>query len=134
MEKLKEIQKKLNEFMRNLQAQNPNANWKNLVTGVVILVLVSMFSIWYFDNPANVDLDLQEGNTSKNEDVSNESSMQEGLLENQTTVQAGEGLWQVAERVCNDGEAYIHIASENGLSVWDPVFEGQVLYINCGAK
>lgn len=42
------MKEKLDKFMDSLKKQNPNANWANLLTGVAILVMVSVFSYAYF--------------------------------------------------------------------------------------
>jgi hypothetical protein len=48
-----------------------------------------------------------------------------------TVVQKGEGLWQVAQRVCGDGEKYNVLAAANGLNVWEGLAEGMTLKVVC---
>lgn len=127
----------LDNFMEKLKKDNPDANWTNLLTGVGILVLVAVFSVWYFGNS---DSNVFTGAGGENDDI--EQSMEgEGNIEtdengeplepNQVKVQAGEGLWHVAERVCGDGELYNHIAQANELSIWSRVNENQILTVTC---
>ena len=48
-----------------------------------------------------------------------------------TKAQKSEGLWQVALRVCNDGESYRVLAAENGLGVWQSLELHQELAVIC---
>jgi len=120
------LRQALNNFMAAVRRENPEANWGNLLTGIVILVLIAAFSIWYF------------GNTSGNRggllsDIFNNQGEQTEKTEKSSvvTVLAGEGLWQVAERVCGDGELYNRVAAENNLTVWSALSEGQELTVSC---
>jgi hypothetical protein len=124
---MKRIKKGLDNFMDEVKMDNPEANWGNLLTGVSILIVIAMFSIWYFGNPsAEMGSFLSEIiNTGKEE-------IAEAIMdENVTVVEAGEGLWHVAERVCGNPEVYNFVAEENGLSVWDWVYEGRELTVTC---
>lgn len=135
---------KLNKFMKTLKKQNPNANWANLLTGVAVLMMVAVFSYAYFTrskgNNVAVDLNsaLEEAavntggsplvveQTPTTSEVTPETPVGET-----TTVQKGEGLWQVAQRVCGDGEKYNILANANGLSVWEGLVDGMTLKVVC---
>jgi len=117
----------LNNFMASIRRDNPEANWGNLLTGVVILVLIAAFSIWYFGNTSEDRGGLLNEIFNAQETQTEETAGTPNIV----TVQAGEGLWQVAERVCGDGEMYNLIAAENGLSVWSEISEGQELTVSC---
>ncbi|MCX7996770.1 MAG: LysM peptidoglycan-binding domain-containing protein [Patescibacteria group bacterium] len=43
------------------------------------------------------------------------------------TVQEGEGLWQIAEKIYGDGNVWVHIAKENGLTDPNAVYPGMKL-------
>ena len=124
---MKRIKEGLDNFMEEIKMDNPEANWGNLLTGVSILVLIAVFSIWYFGNPSeNRGSFLSEILNIQGEEI------QEGIMdESVAVVEEGEGLWHVAERVCGDPEVYNFVAEENGLSVWDWVAEGQELTVTC---
>ncbi len=135
MDKLKKI---LNDFMNRMKKENPNANWSNLLTGFAILVILAVFSVWYFgQNTSNV------GNVTGTEEQITEPGVKNGTTETSSpqkelntgvqeiTVQLGEGLWQVAERVCGDGEKYNKIAEQNGLTIWSTLGDGQILKVDC---
>ncbi len=139
------VKKNLDELMANVKKDNPNANWKNLMTGLVILILVALFSVWYFSSSpqdSNI-LDEIEGGDVSLEEVDGDANDLPALPNNtaplpgpdETTVLAGEGLWQVAKRVCGEGEAYVYIAEANGFNInWAPVAEGQIIKVSCGEK
>jgi len=126
--------------MAKMKQENPDANWANLLTGVGILVLVAIFSVWYFGSTDGVEINdsliEQVGNGSDQGDVSSITTGPNGeiikLEEGETAVLAGEGLWHVAERVCGDAEKYNYLADANGMSIWSKVHEGQVLVVSCG--
>lgn len=130
----------LDNLMAKMKKENPDANWANLLTGVGILVLVAIFSVWYFGNTDGVEvndnlIDQMEQNEG---DVASTTTGPNGeiikLKEGETAVQAGEGLWHVAKRVCNDPEKYNYLAAANGMTIWSKVAEGQVLVIDCGGE
>lgn len=138
---VKDLRQKLNSLMLDVKKDNPNANWKNLVTGLLILVLVGLFSVWYFSN-ASTEAPLFENlieSTDNNEvdaqtdDESGEDVKNVVAAEGMVVVGDTEGLWQVAERVCGDGEKYTYLAEANGMSIWfAPVVPGQQLVLDCG--
>lgn len=151
----------LNKFMDKLKKQNPNANWANLLTGVAVLVMVAVFSYAYFTKSKgeNMVIDdsslvkevttdttkVQEGTDEdlvgdqETVDVSNPQEEVPAEVEEKgatpvgetTTVQKGEGLWHVAQRVCGDGEKYNVLANANGLNVWEDLNEGMTLKVVC---
>lgn len=148
----------LTKFMEKIKKQNPNANWANLLTGVAVLVMVAVFSYAYFSRPkSNTTVDLNrptgevsggnttnevgggaqgnDGNTGSVEttpEVPAEPGEKGAAVTSGTTVvQKGEGLWQVAQRVCGDGEKYNILANANGLSVWEGLREGMTLKVVC---
>ena len=129
----------LDNFMEKLKKDNPDANWTNLLTGIGILVLVAVFSVWYFGkNEGNVfsgsgSDDGSQEMQGKSDDVEVDENGKP-LSEHQVKVQAGEGLWHVSERVCGDGELYNYVANENDLSVWSSLNEGQILTVTCDYK
>ncbi len=126
----------LDNFMEKLRRDNPDANWANLLTGIGILVLVAVFSVWYFGNSDSTfsgsgtnDDAMEQG---ENADTStNNDAMEQNLGKDEVVVQAGEGLWHVAKRVCNNGELYNKVAAENNLSIWANLSQGQVLKVTC---
>lgn len=123
--------------MDKMKKENPNANWSNLITGFVILVILAVFSVWYFGQNSNLTVPVTSGETvqkgidEKNAAVQEGENgiVQEGVQE--IITQQGEGLWQVAERVCGDPEKYNLLAEQNGLTIWSQVSEGTVLKVNC---
>ena len=129
---LTSLKEKLDGLMDSLRESNPNANWKNLSTGILILVLVAVFSVWYFGQSGKgqngVDKTLENiGDVVKG--VTGGKDNEEAVKE--AVVEEGEGLWHVAQRVCGDGEAYSSLANANGLTVWSEVYAGQKLVVAC---
>lgn len=106
-----------------IRSKNPDRVVTNLVIGITIVIVLAVFSVWYFG-----DRNL----FGENPDVTDEL-VESDLDETAVVVQRGEGLWQVAERVCGDGEFYNEIAEENGLSAQASLETGQVLKVNCHA-
>ena len=106
-----------------IRRQNPNATVGNLVVGTLILVLLAVLSVWYFGKSGNETLQ----NLLTCEPTEELSEVQGNMV----VVQEGEGLWQVAERVCGDGELYNKVAEENGFSVWSELNAGQELKVTC---
>jgi nucleoid-associated protein YgaU len=140
--------------------QNPNANWSNLFTGLAVLFIVAIFSYAYFSRTGNQNptLDLSEalkevqegggfktpkpsGKTTEGENVTVEDNTPEIPAEpgekgsewtgKTAVVQKGEGLWQVAQRVCGDSEKYNILAAANNLNVWDKLEVGMTLKVIC---
>ncbi len=135
------IQEKANQFIADIKKQNPDANWANLFTGIGILVMLAVFSIWYFSNSNTINLEQldqkdtdQSANDTKVKTDTSKDASKNQLKADETTVNAGEGLWQVAERVCGDGEKYVALAQGNGLTEWSELYTGQVLKIICEIK
>lgn len=126
----------------------PNAEWRHLVTGVVIFALVVVFSVSYFSK-GNTPIDLSDLTDSEimieneaTEVTAGEESMVDETTtdttmakveagEGETVVQKGEGLWHVAKRVCGAGEKYNKLAEANGMTIYSEVAEGQVLKVVC---
>jgi len=160
-EGLNKVMGNVKSFMANAKKQNPNANWANLLTGAAVLVMVAVFSYAYFvkskggnvviddsglvnevtnSNPSN-SVDNQGSGTTGNESSENTPSDtgipaepgEKGAapVGETTIVQKGEGLWQVAQRVCGDGEKYNILANANGLNVWEGLNEGMTLKVVC---
>jgi hypothetical protein len=127
------LKEKANELMVKLKENNKDANWKNLVTGVVVLIVVLVFSIIYFSDSRLAG----RGNDSilnfGSEEVSGISDSENESFRT-AIVQPGEGMWHVAVRMCGDGEKYIYIAEANQLGINSAVEKGQELIINCGDK
>jgi len=126
---VKKIKEALDVFMMNVKKQNPDANWANLLTGVGIFILIAVFSIWYFGKGPNAYVDKYE--LSDEVSGQGESFAEEFDEEGNVIVQKGEGLWQVAERVCGDGELYNFVALENNISHWALLEQGQRLKVSC---
>ena len=130
------MKEKLDLIMEKIKENNPDANWANLLTGIGILVLIAIASIWYFGKvpPENVTENMGESSEESRVESSGENGEETSAFvseENVVVVDAGEGLWQIAERVCGDGEQYIYIAEDNGLSMWAELNAGQELVVNC---
>lgn len=125
---MNQLKEKLNQFMSEVRRDNPNANWGNLLTGILILVLIAVFSVWYFGKTPE-----QQENLIK--DIIQRGTVEEEMVMEETAdiavVAEGEGLWNVAERVCGDGEAYNVLAEANGLTIWSAVAVGQELTVVC---
>ena len=61
-----------------------------------------------------------------------EKGSEKQMVSSDTTVVAkGEGLWDVAKRVCGDAEKYNLLADANGLSIWSGLSEGMTLKVKC---
>lgn len=135
MNTTKNFKQKLNSLMSDAKRDNPNANWKNLVTGLLILVLVGLFSVWYFSSTPTDAPFFENLVDTTNTDTSSDDTSSESVAVDAGMVVVGEteGLWQVAERVCGDGEKYTYLAEANGMSIWyAPVVPGQQLILDCG--
>lgn len=141
---MQSLKAKVEDLVYIIKQENPNANWKNLSTGIGILVLVAIFSIWYFNTSTSdtslID-ELRRGQGLKvDEDFTTNGKGTDSILGLQdvdsqgfVTVQKGEGLWHVAKRVCGEGEKYNYLAAANGLDVrWARLAEGQKLKVDCG--
>ncbi len=136
------IKSKLVDLSDLIKKENPNANLKNLVTGIVILLLVGIFSIWYFNStPSDKTFinDLRRGTTPQIPDLAVEvdSNVLSGksvfASDDYVTVEKGEGLWHVAKRVCGDGEKYKFLAKANNLNIHRArLAVGQQLLLDCG--
>ena len=125
MDKLKNI---LNDLMNKIKKENPNANWNNLLTGFAILAILAVFSVWYFgQNTTNIESGIKKEST---ETGNPQKDLTLGDAQ-EVTVEPNEGLWQVAERVCGDGEKYNMIAEQNGLTIWSTLSDGETLKVNC---
>ena len=125
MDKLKKI---LNDLMNKIKKENPNANWNNLLTGFAILAILAVFSVWYFgQNTTNIESDIKKEST---ETGNSQKDLTLGDVQ-EVMVESNEGLWQVAERVCGDGEKYNMIAEQNGLTIWSTLSDGETLKVNC---
>lgn len=137
------LRERVDDLVYEIKQENPNANWRNLLTGITILVLVGVFSIWYFSNSSKEkDLIDQlkkgnglqvEGNLATNnsyDDILGATAInEEGMVE----VLKGEGLWHVAKRVCGDGEKYKYIADANNMNIHrTKLVPGQMIKIDCG--
>ncbi len=123
---MNKIRQKLEEIMQEVRKENPNANWGNLLTGIIILVLIAVFSTWYFSNSSENGMGLLSDLFGNQEEQLVEIETSDAVV-----VQAGEGLWHVAQRVCGDAELYNHVAAENGLGIWSALNEGQELTVSC---
>ncbi|OGC56320.1 hypothetical protein A3H26_01875 [candidate division WWE3 bacterium RIFCSPLOWO2_12_FULL_36_10] len=123
----------LNKVMDKIKEDNPKANWGNLITGIGILVLIAFFSVWYFGKTSNNTGLNQIINSVKNGNIKTEV---QGTTDTSQAIKvevlSGEGLWQVAERVCGDGEKYNYMALANNLNLWSEIKSGQSLVVDCG--
>lgn len=120
------IKNKFDDYLGEAKRENPNASWGNLLTGIIMLVLIAVLSVWYFGSNTN----LEENILSEIFNVGEEEVV---LIQNEGVVlaQEGEGLWHVAQRVCGDPELYNVIAEDNGLSIWSNLVLGQELVVSC---
>lgn len=148
------MKEKLNKIMESIKKQNPNANWANLLTGVAVLVMVAVFSYAYFTKSkggnmviddsklveqvakekaenASVESNPAETSTTTPEVTAESGEKGPTIVGDTAVVQKGEGLWDVAQRVCGDGEKYNVLASANGLNVWEDLNEGMTLKVVC---
>src|SRR3990167_4318676 len=123
----------LNKVMDKIKEDNPKANWGNLLTGIGILVLIAFFSVWYFGKASNNTGLNKIINSVRDSTTNTQVKGAEGTsMKNKAEVLSGEGLWQVAERICGDGEKYNYLALANNLNLWSEVKAGQVLIVDCG--
>lgn len=144
---MESLKTKLDDLVYIIKKENPNANWKNLATGLGILFLVAVFSIWYFRDSVSTKQDdfldelRRNGGLAVPEDFTVNGKGTGSVLsgsddvdsEGMVVVQKGEGLWHVAKRVCGDGEDYKYLAQANGLNIhWARLAEGQKLKVDCG--
>lgn len=127
-----------NEFMNKIKEENPDANWTNLLTGLAVILLIVVFSFWYFNRASQGDflteVEVEDGNgetvvEGENGQLSGE---EDSPAANEVVVLEGEGLWQVAERVCGEGERYNFLADANNLTIFTAVTPGQRLIVACG--
>ena len=120
-----------NAFMKKIKEDNPNANWKNLLTGAGLLALVAVFSVWYFGNQPQKELPEALSNLANMVNPTQKQAAEQATVAEEAEVLEGEGLWQVAQRVCGDGEAYNYLADANGMTIWSAVHVGQKLKVAC---
>ena len=116
----------INDKFDVIRGRNPNATVGNLAAGTLILVLLAIFSVWYFGDRGGPE-GLQNLLNRESEEMEQVLEMEE----NTVVVEQGEGLWQLTERVCGDGELYNHVAEENGMSIWTQLEVGQELIVSC---
>lgn len=121
-----------------MQKKNTGTNGASLFTGIALLIMVAAFSYEYFSKGRvgnTVKLPSSEvlaGNTSTLQETSDTiENSTPSVLPETTTVEKGEGLWQVAQRICGDGEKYNLIAQANNLNVWEGLIEGMTLKVVC---
>lgn len=131
--KIKGIGKSVSSFVRKTKKQYPGVDWVNLFTGAGILILIVVFSVWYFerervggqaDEVQNILPVVKKAKEEAKPKVS-------GVSSQEVEVQKGEGLWHVAQRVCGDTELYNYVALENGLSHKARLEVGQKLRVSC---
>lgn len=102
-----------------IRRRKPNEVAIGMLVGILIIVALAVFSV--YSGNTNFQSDLQTP-----EDLS--------ITEpNTVTVERGEGLWQIAQRVCGDGHFYDQVAKENGLAINSSLETGQVLKVTCAA-
>lgn len=124
------INRQMDMFMEKIREDNPDATWANLLAGIAIIVLVAILSVNFFSR------DMVSKNEVMEEIMDAGEELENGVVMNEdntpvTTVQSGEGLWNVAERVCGNGEAYNILANANGLTIYSSVSVGQELKVVC---
>ena len=144
---MQELKEQVDDIMYQIKNDEIDESTKNLLTGLGILFLVLIFSIWYFYTPAagrgtkNLYEDIKKESsaviekvtTSKEDSPSGIEEVQ--IFEEDAIVQPGEGLWTFAERVCGDGESYNYIADANNLNIhWSQLEVGQELKVVCGPE
>lgn len=133
--------------MDKIKKENPDATWGNLLSGLGILVLIAVFSLWYFSRGATpttsestpIETVLDENGDEievevlENGEVAGEADevIEVEFTGEMTTVQEGEGLYNVAERVCGDAEKYNVLADANGLNIWSHIPAGMELKVIC---
>ena len=127
--------------MSELQDQNSIASWKNFLVGFCVVMFVVFASLAYFNNltanalkpsPSAKDVKTTKEKISPN--VKGSTSQKNSQLQDKavyTTVLEGEGLWNVAERVCKNGEKFVKLAEANKLGIDASVETGQRLLIKC---
>lgn len=141
------VKEKLSLTMTELQEQNPMASWKNLFLGLGVVLIVVVSSLLYFNRlAANAIVSdavtkttpvqpayIEKRTTSQTKGTKATQNKANTAVNKQefTTVQEGEGLWNVAERVCKDGEKYVILAQANDLVVDEAVNTGQKLLVKC---
>lgn len=126
----------LSNIMNELKSQNPMATWKNVFLGFAVVMLVVVSSLIYFNKlasntvatDATKQIEVEKPQIPENTPLNVEK---EEVEEEFTTVLEGEGLWNVAERVCKDGEKYVVLAQANGLDSEAAVTPGQKLLVKC---
>jgi hypothetical protein len=124
----------LTAVMNELKVQNPMATWKNVFLGFAVVMLVVASSLIYFNKLAAnsvVQDSTKEIETQKPAAPKTETPEVKVEKDEYTTVLEGEGLWNVAERVCNDGEKYVVLAEANDLNSESAVSAGQKLLVKC---
>ncbi len=133
------LNNKLESIVNKFKKDNPNANWKNLITGILIIIIAGLFSVWYLSNNAQqaeliTDVSNQSPELILEENSLNGNSAVQSVNDGETVVvEAREGLWHVAKRVCGDGEAYRYMAQANNLNVRNArLAVGQELVVKCG--
>jgi nucleoid-associated protein YgaU len=133
------FKERLNALMQSLKQENPLASWKNLILGMSVVLLVIFSSLLYFNrlsanttsNDAILNLETNSPSTIT-PPVEIRSSTNKSTTEDKyVTVLDGEGLWNVAERICKDGEKYTVLAQANGLDPESAVNPGQRLLVKC---
>ena len=104
------MKEKLDQIMDKIRENNPDANWANLLTGIGILVLIAVASIWYFGKMPVEEVEDLVPETTEERDVEVDagnggSAVSPELSGDKVVVDAGD-RW-VAGRVwwsCTSGE------------------------------
>lgn len=132
----KGLSAKLDSAMGELKEQNPMSSWKNLFLGVSVVMLVILSSLVYFNKLAanaivedkTKEIEISKPSTTLKPKNEKTLTKKDDVY---TNVLEGEGLWNVAERVCKDGEKYVILAQANGLYPESEVVLGQKLLVKC---
>jgi hypothetical protein len=132
----------MKKYFEQLKEKNPNANVKNLVAGVVFLLVAILFSGWLLMSQSGSDTNPEEGgildsffeslaNDSDEESTENQDQNANTETEGMEEVLPGEGLYSFSERVCGFGEFYPQIAELNNLDMNANLEVGQMLSFSC---
>lgn len=100
-------------------------SYTGLILGIIAVVVAGVLFLYFARNS-------EIGKTTSTNDVDNtkiaeEQNNKEGQTSSTYTVNAGEDLWSIAEKVYNDGHKWADIAKENKLVSPGTIHKGNVL-------
>ena len=119
----------MNNWLKNLLKKiKLNESTISMLLGVLVVIVVGALVINYFRNVRQPAEELDAGLV-----IEEQETIQLADLPTSYTVQAGDHLWAIAERIYGSGYNWVDIAQENDLTDPDGLAVGQQLNIPVAA-